>query len=111
MQALTYCQQLVRDNHTIDQVFFYQDGVFHANAFMHPPSDEPNMVKQWAAFHEQTQTPLVVCITAAARRGVLSQQEAAELGYSAYNLLPPFSQTGLSEFFTALHDSDNLVQF
>lgn len=110
-QAAEFCRQLVHAKHTVDQVFFYQDGVYHANSLIAPPSDEANPHQIWKRLYEDIAVPLVVCVTAANRRGILSSQEAESTGMSTSNLLPPFTDTGLGEFFAKLHQSHHLVQF
>ena len=110
-QATKFCRELIQANHTVDQIFFYQDGVYHANCLMASPSDERNSYQAWTKLAEDFAVPLIVCATAAIRRGILSKQEAASLDESSYNLKAPFTDTGLGEFFTLLHQSDNLVQF
>ncbi len=65
----------------------------------------------WESLASTHNTQLLVCITAAVKRGIVSQQEAAESGISAVNLTAPFVQAGLGEFFSELHQCERLVQF
>ncbi|WP_414830802.1 sulfurtransferase complex subunit TusD [Alteromonas sp. H39] len=110
-QAAAFCRTLVQAQHTVDQIFFYQDGVYHANSLMSPPSDETSPYQVWLRLYEELEIPLVVCITAATRRGILSAQEAESVGVEGNNLQAPFTDTGLGEFFSQLHKSRYLVQF
>lgn len=109
--ALSFCEHAAAQGKAIDQVFFYHDGVHHANALQYTPGDEKSMYGRWLALHNTYDVPLWVCITAATKRGIVSPTEAQEIGQAHYNLLPPFEQVGLGEFFTKLHESSNLVQF
>lgn len=99
-QALTFCHQLLEDGHELSQVFFYQAGIYNAVASMAPPSDELNVYSAWKDLQQQSQAHLRVCITAGEKRGINDTVIEA-----------PFEQTGMGEFFTALHESDRLVQF
>ncbi|GEA08549.1 hypothetical protein KUL42_33100 [Alteromonas sp. KUL42] len=74
-------------------------------------SDELYAYNEWKALAENHKITLLVCITAAVKRGVVSEQEAIENGLSIANLVSPFEQAGLGEFFSELHNCDRLVQF
>ncbi|MEW9796945.1 sulfurtransferase complex subunit TusD [Alteromonas sp. CYL-A6] len=97
--------------HKVDHIFFYGEGIYHANALSSPPTDEYHPREAWQALHETLGVRLIVCVTAATKRGVISPQEASEAGIVMSNLSAPFEQAGLGEFFTALHHCDHLVQF
>ncbi|WP_232363057.1 DsrE family protein [Alteromonas mediterranea] len=65
----------------------------------------------WKALAADHNVNLMVCITAAVKRGIVSEMEAKENGIAQANLTTPFEQAGLGEFFTALHECNRLVQF
>ena len=109
--ALQFCRAAVTQGHTISQVFFYQDGVTHGNRLFVPMSDEPQLVEDWSQFSRQHDTPLVVCVSAAERRGVLNEEQAAEYGKDSNNLHPQFSVAGLGVFHEASLESDRTVSF
>ena len=67
--ALRFAQAVIEQGHVIDQVFFYQDAVQHANALLSVPSDELNLTDAWRTLSEAQQIPLVCCVGAGARRG------------------------------------------
>lgn len=100
LDAVRFCQQLIKQERKIDQIFFYQAGVYNAMSTMVPTNGEINLFEAWKAIHCDSGAALRVCVTAGEKRGVTSQVCSA-----------PFDQTGLAEFFTSLHDSDKLVQF
>ncbi|MBU2976828.1 sulfurtransferase complex subunit TusD [Alteromonas sp. C1M14] len=104
--AVRFCQHLLEEGHTLSQVFFYQQGIYNAFSTMAPPNDERNRFEEWKALHDACGTPLRVCITAGEKRGLVLSTDANQP-----ELAHPFEQTGLGEFFTALHDSHRLVQF
>ena len=111
LAAIDFARALLAQGHEIDQVFFYQAGVYHANEFTHVPGENTNQFEAWVNLHQDTNVPLWVCVTAAAKRGVISAAEASEQGKSGFNLRAPFEQVGIGEFFATLHNSEHLVQF
>ena len=88
--ALDKCNQLVSNGHHIDHIFFYFDAVLNA-------SPDAPLYKQWNAFSTEHQTPLIACSTLADNRE-LQSEEAGN-----------FEFAGLSEFYTRLHQCNELV--
>lgn len=109
--ALSFIKHALRQGHSVDHVFFYQQGIYHANTYIAPPSDEINLPDAWRELHRNTGVRLLVCITAALKRGVTDARHAAEHDITGSNLVAPFEQAGLGEFFSALHACDHVVQF
>lgn len=109
-QALAFCYAAIAQNFVISQVFFYQSGVHNASQLLQPASDEINMYTNWLELYNAHQVPLNVCVSASARRGVLSEDFIE--GYSDIvnhaNLSAPFSAVGLSAYFEALNNSDTI---
>lgn len=97
--------------HRITNVFFYGAGVYNANSLQRPASDEINSYEGWKALQVKTGCELLVCVTAALKRGMLSNEEAQQHGTQSYTVETPFRQSGLGDFFTALHECNALVQF
>ncbi|MBU3022828.1 sulfurtransferase complex subunit TusD [Aestuariibacter sp. A3R04] len=100
LDAVRFCQQLLETGQELGQVFFYQAGIYNAMGSMIPTNGEVNLFEAWTRISNESGAALRVCVTAGEKRGVTSQVCSS-----------PFEQTGLAEFFTALHDSDKLVQF
>ncbi len=116
MRALAFIQGVIDNGDTVNNVFFYSDGVYHTNNMMLRSGDELYVLDQWKALSEQHNVALLVCITAAIKRGIVSEGEAIENGITQngspmVNLSAPFQQAGLGEFFTALHNCNKVVQF
>ncbi|MCL4130773.1 UNVERIFIED_CONTAM: hypothetical protein GTU68_025759 [Idotea baltica] len=109
--ALQFCQAAIAGGHTISQVFFYQDGVTHGSSLSVPLADEFDSVAQWQEMAAQNGIDLVVCVSAAERRGVLNQQQAEEHERDNCNLHPSFSVAGLGELHAASLESDRTVCF
>ncbi|QJR79336.1 sulfurtransferase complex subunit TusD [Alteromonas pelagimontana] len=110
-RAISFCTSAIELGDKIQQIFFYQAGVYHANALINPTNDEYNPYFQWCEIHQSAATRLWVCVTAAAKRGIMSKHEAAIAEKTQHNVVFPFEQVGLGEFFTELHQCDRLVQF
>jgi tRNA 2-thiouridine synthesizing protein D len=109
--AIDYCQSIIASGGHIDQVFFYQAGVYNATGLVPIGADKSKIRQGWLELAEKYAIPLLVCVTAANKRGIIDSQEAEQQGVQSYSLLPPFQQVGLGEFFTLLHNSEGLVQF
>lgn len=87
-------------NHSIDNIFFYADGVYNANRYTDPANDEFDLIKAWQNLAKQYSLKLTVCVAAAQRRGI-----------SVDNLAEHFELTGLGELSAAVASSDRVVQF
>ncbi len=107
ISAISFVKAAVQQGHKVD-VFFYSDSVADANALSRPLSDELNMYTQYRELARELGIPLLVCNTAAARRGVVPKEEQTDLGY---NLEAPFIAAGLTEFAKLSQQADRLVQF
>jgi len=94
--ALQFCKAAHAAGHTISQVFFYRDAVTQASRLSIPLI---------------TNTPLVVCVSAAERRGVLNADQAQEFAKDSDNLAPFFSVQGLGALHDASLSSDRTVTF
>ena len=109
--ALQFCRAALRSGHRISQVFFYQEGVTQGSNLTVPLADEFDSVKHWQDIAEQHSIDLVVCVSAAERRGILNTEQAAEHGHDTSNLHPSFSVAGLGDFHSASLQSDRTVSF
>lgn len=96
--AYQLAQQLLIAGHHIQQIFFFQDGVNNANALVSPANDEVNLVKCWQQLSSTHHIPLHLCISAAARRGIVES-----------NLAHGFTLAGLGEFSQAVFTCDRLL--
>lgn len=98
--ALSFCQAVVRQEHKLEAIFFYQDGVNIAHPHQEIPSDEFNAAEQFAKFSDEFSVPLLMCVTAAEKRGITTEVERL-----------PFKVAGLAEFAAISSKVDRLVQF
>lgn len=109
--ALQFCRAALDGGHSISQVFFYQEGVTQGSNLTVPLADEFDSVTHWQDIAKQHNIELVVCVSAAERRGILNQEQALEHGCDSSNLHPSFSVAGLGEFHSASLESDRTVSF
>jgi len=76
-----------------------------------PLEDEFEPVTAWAEFAKQNSVPLVICISAGERRGVISDGQAIEFDKGVGNLHREFSVAGLGVLHEAMLQSDRMVSF
>lgn len=89
VSALNFAQAALDAGHQLSGIFFYQSGVHNANALQSVPADEYQPYSGWLKLAQQG-VNLHVCVSAAARRGVISAADAAEQGIQGNSLKPPF---------------------
>lgn len=109
--AWQFAQAVLQEGHTLSCVFFYREGVHNANQLTAPASDEFDLVRAWQQLHDEYAVALHICVAAALRRGITSQQEAQQLGLPGYNLQPGFVLSGLGALAEAALTCDRVVQF
>jgi len=109
--ALQFCNAALDAGHEISQVFFYQAGVTIANQLSAPWQDEFNATDSWADFSIRTGVPLLVCVSAGERRGVINADQQAELDKPGHNMHPNFSVAGLGALHDGSIESDRTVTF
>lgn len=101
--ALDYVETALESGVELIGVFFYQDGVIHANQQAQIASDEFQCIKQWQSLHQTFQLPLHLCVTAAEKRGLSDE--------NPNNINPIFTVSGLGELVELVNKADRLVQF
>ncbi len=111
MTAYQFVKTALGMQHEIVRVFFYQDGVYHAFAYNTPPDDELQSTQNWSALAAQYQLDLVVCISAAQRRGLLCADEAQRQGKLDQDLAAGFKIAGLSQWVEATLLADRFIVF
>lgn len=109
--AWRFCTAALRQGHLISQVFFYQSAVTVGSCLTEPLADEFNASEQWAEIAQDHGVDLVICVSAAERRGVLGEEQVRDLGKSVVNLHSAFSIKGLGALHEASLSSDRTVTF
>lgn len=108
--AYQFALAALASGHSIYRVFFYHDGVYNGSNCTRPPQDERNLAELWSALGQRENLDLVVCISAAKRRGVFNATEAQRYASSA-NLAPGFELSGLGQYTDALLMADRSITF
>lgn len=109
--AYQFAQAVIASGHHLVSVFFYREGVSNANQLTSPASDEFDLVRGWQSLAQEHGVVLNVCVAAALRRGVVSHDEAAQLGLPASNLQDGFVLSGLGALAEAALTCDRIMQF
>ncbi len=109
--AYQFIKSALQMGHEVIRVFFYQEGAYHAFHYAMPPDDEVSMVARWSALAREYDIDLVVCISAAQRRGLLEQGEAYRQGKQDNDLAEGFRIAGLGQWADALLQSDRYLEF
>ncbi|NND82855.1 MAG: sulfurtransferase complex subunit TusD [Gammaproteobacteria bacterium] len=109
--AWQFAHAAISAGHEITQVFFHQDAAGHGNRLATVMSDEFDAVEMWSRLSVKHAVPLVLCVSAAERRGVMSQEQAAEWGREGDNLHSSFAVQGLGALLEATLAADRMVTF
>ena len=109
--AYQFIQSALQMKHEIFRVFFYQEGIYHAFNYATPPDDELQMIKKWTELAKQQDVDLVVCISAAQRRGLLSDDEAKRQEKQDVDLAQGFRISGLGQLLESILLADRFIEF
>lgn len=109
--AYHFISTALKKNHEIICVFFYYEGIYHAMRYNNPPDDEANLTKQWSQLAKEYQLNLLVCVSAAQRRGLLSQEEAIYQGKKDNDIADGFKIAGLGQWIESLMYADSIIIF
>ncbi len=109
--AYRFVQAALQAGHRIVQIFFYQEGIAHALRYALPPDDELHLTAQWSALARDQGIDLLVCISAAQRRGLLCLDEARRQGAGDDDLADGFRIGGLGQWLEATWQADRCLVF
>lgn len=98
--ALKFAQAVIAQGHTLEAIFFYQQGVSMANSKADIPSDELDNREAFIELNQQHKVPLLICVTAAEKRGLLADDCDSH-----------FTVAGLAEMATISATVDRVIQF
>jgi tRNA 2-thiouridine synthesizing protein D len=91
--ALLTARAILARGHRLYRLFFYRDGVALART-------EATGHHDWKTLIEQHQVDAVICVSAAASRGIHASDTVA-----------PWEISGLGQWAEALHSSDRVLRF
>ena len=98
--AYLFTKAALEKGHEIFRVFFYNDGVNNSTKYTEPPQDDRHIVNRWSKLAADHGIDLVVCVTAALRRGIKDE-----------HLAPGFRISGLGQLVEAGIQGERLVVF
>jgi tRNA 2-thiouridine synthesizing protein D len=111
LTAYRFIQAVLAAQHEVVRVFFYHDGIYHAFKYATPPDDELALTQRWTELANTYQLDLVVCISAAQRRGLLHSDEAQRQGKLDNDLADGFRISGLGQLIEATLLADRFIVF
>ena len=111
LTAYQFIRAALAEQHEIVRVFFYHEGIYQAFEFASPPDDELQQVTHWSELVRDYQLDLVVCISAAQRRGLLHEDEAHHQGKLDDDLADGFRIAGLGQLVEAMILADRFIVF
>ena len=109
--ALQFARAVIEAGHEIYRIFLYKDGVHLSSRLATPPQDELNIYKEWESFIKAHNLDAVTCIAAAARRGIIDEQESKRHNKDTSNISDAYSLSGLGQLVEANILADRLVTF
>lgn len=109
--AYRYTKAALQNGHKLSRVFFYQNGIHSGTKLATPPQDEFDLCKAWQDLGTKHNLDLVICIAAAARRGLIDNTEQARHQKDANNLAEGFELSGLGQLVEAMAVSDRFITF
>ncbi|MCF6775519.1 sulfurtransferase complex subunit TusD [Thiotrichales bacterium 19X7-9] len=93
--AYHFAKALYSQGHRIQCVFFYQNGVYHAQNYS-LPADEPNMTQRWLQLAKEYNFELTACTTACQKRGITNEY---------------FPVAGLGQLSSSMLASERVIEF
>jgi tRNA 2-thiouridine synthesizing protein D len=109
--AYQFIEAALSMGHQVFRVFFYHDGIYHAFKYATPPDDELQFTALWSGLVKRHQLDLVVCISAAQRRGLLHSDEAKRQGKLNCDLAEGFRISGLGQLVEAMLEAVGFIVF
>jgi tRNA 2-thiouridine synthesizing protein D len=109
--AYHFAKAVIAKNHQILQVFFYQDGVNHANNLIYIPTDELQIITLWQKLAEQHQFELAICSTSALLRGIVDETFAEHYEKTTHNFNPAFKMSSLTQMYSAAAQANRFITF
>tara|TARA_R110002167_G_scaffold41455_1_gene126599 strand:+ start:280 stop:669 length:390 start_codon:yes stop_codon:yes gene_type:complete len=109
--AYRFALAAAQAKHSINGIFFYQSGTLNGSSLQITPSNEFDLYGAWIKLSQQYQVPLMVCVSAASKRGITTAEDAQDSDNPHFSLAAPFESVGLGELATLISNSDRLLQF
>lgn len=108
--AYQFIRAAIGQGHEFACVFFYHEGACQGSERMQPPADEADPVERWSDLARHG-IDLVICISAAQRRGIGAPVEAVRPAEWDSALASGFRIGGLGLWVDACLKSDRVLVF
>lgn len=109
--AAAFARGVLGRGHTINRVFFLDEGTASGSSVAVFPQDERDRLQPWIELTEDHGVELVLCISSALKRGMLDATEAQRYDRPAATAHPAFVISGLGQLIDATATADRLVTF
>lgn len=109
--AMRFAHAAIERGHTINRVFFLDEGVANGSQISVFPQDETDRLRPWATLAEEHDVELVLCISSAIKRGMLDAAEAERYEKPGPTVHPAFIVSGLGQLIDATASADRLLTF
>ncbi len=97
--AYNFIKAALEKGHTIQGIFFYDNGVINVTKLMDPPQDDRHISNRWSELGAKG-IDIVVCIAAAKRRGINDSV-----------IVPNVRISGLGQLTEIAIECDRLITF
>ena len=109
--AVRFAHSAIARGHTIERVFFLDEGVGTGSQVAVFPQDEDDRLEPWIHLAREHKVELVLCISSALKRGVLDTTEAERYDRPGSTAHPAFVISGLGQLIDAAAGADRLLTF
>lgn len=109
--AAAFAHSVIARGHTINRVFFLDEGTEAGSCTAVFPQDEQDRLQSWVDLAEQHKVELVLCISSAIKRGMLDETEATRYERSGATVHSAFIISGLGQLIDATANAERLVTF
>lgn len=108
--AYRFTKAALQEGHEVFRVFFYFEGIYNALDCAGLPDDEKNIVERWSDLAIRENIDLVVCVSAAMRRGLTQTVTGSDPPYPS-RIAKGFRISGLGQWVEAGIEADRLLIF
>jgi tRNA 2-thiouridine synthesizing protein D len=108
--GLALAQALLAQEHIIERVFFFHEGVYQALSTRVVPQGEEDLLSKWQELGQHG-VELAVCIAGGIKRGVISEEERQRYEKQSSSLAEHFTLVGLGQLISAINETDRYIEF
>ena len=108
--GIAFAEALLHQEHTIERIFFFHEGVYQALSTRVTPQGEEDLMPKWLSLNNQG-VELAVCIAGGIKRGVINEDERCRYEKTSTSLAAPFTLVGLGQLISAINEADRYIEF